>query len=86
MLPPTDCQANGVDYKPSTKCKVYVFVGVFQGVVDTVEVYRNFKGAKNAFTEYTGVSYTYLQKQLKENSDLCPEEILGTNTSECKIF
>lgn len=50
MLPPTNCQAKKVDYEPSAKSKVYVFVGVFQGVVDTIEVYRNFKGAKDTFT------------------------------------
>ncbi len=85
MLLPTNCQANEVDYKPSAKSKVYVFVGVFQGVVDTVDVYCNFKGARNAFTEYTGISYTYFEKQLKENSDLCLEEVLGENFSEYKI-
>ena len=66
--------------------KVYVFVGVIEGVVETVEVFHTLKEAEDTFRQYTGKTYRYLARRLKANPDLEPAYILGEKLDECKIF
>ncbi len=65
--------------------KVYVFVGIFQGVLDTVEAYRTPEEAEKAFRRYTGKSYRNILRRMRTNPDLSWSYILGENLDECKI-
>jgi len=40
--------------------KVYVFIGLFGGIVERVETRRDFEKAKEDFLEFTGVPYNSL--------------------------
>lgn len=72
--------------KGAGQLKVYVFVGAYQGVIDTVEVHRSMRTAQKAFQKYTGIPYDNFQKALKRDPNLTPSAILGEKLDECKIF
>lgn len=61
--------------------KVYVFIGIYQGIVDCVEVYKNEKDADEAFKGYTGITLG----QYTEDNNLIDEDYAGSTINYSDI-
>jgi len=62
--------------------KVYVFVGLFQGIVEEVKVTTSLEEAKKYFYEFTGIQYD----SYSTNKDLLLEsDEEGSEIYECNL-
>ena len=50
--------------------RIYIFVGVYEGIPDLVEVYLEKKRAEKRFQKYTGVSFNQVEidRAIKEGN------------------
>ena len=63
--------------------KVHVFLGIHQGIVETIEAYRDKEGARQAFEDFTKVSFEeFCERSQKESYG----EILGEQHEDCRVY
>lgn len=63
--------------------KVHVFLGILQGIVETIEVYQDKEGARQAFEGFTGVTFEeFCSRSQKESYG----EILGEGYKDCRVY
>ena len=63
--------------------KIYVFLGIHQCSVDSIEAHRDKEGARQAFESFTGIAFEEFSQRLQKESST---EILGEKYEDCNVY
>ena len=63
--------------------KIYVFLGIYQCIVEAIEAYRDEEEARQAFEDFTGIRFEDFCERLQRESY---SEILGEGYKNCRVY